>query len=286
MPRLLAVGHVTWDRLAGQEVLGGSASYAALAATKLGWEAAVLTAAGADFLASRDLPGVRVFLRDSPVTTRFESVYEEDGSRRQVVTSRADDVDLGVLDDAWRNPDVLLLAPVAAEVAGFTAQAFEAAAVGAMAQGWLRETDAQGTVSPRGWVDPQRDLSGVHACFLAEQDLPDAARAAQDLLAFVPIVALTRGWEGLRLYTRDGVRDVCSLPRAEVDPTGAGDVFAASFLVRYHETNDMLEAAAFGACAASCVVEGLGTTSLGDRREVMHRMDLRRRLIEEGDWDE
>jgi sugar/nucleoside kinase (ribokinase family) len=71
-----------------------------------------------------------------------------------------------------------------------------------------------------------------------------------------------------------------------VDPTGAGDVFAACFLVRYQETGDPLEAAAFGACAASCAVEGVGATSLGDREEVLRRMALRERMIETGDWDE
>ena len=36
MPRMLAVGHVTWDRLKGGQALGGSVSYATLAARKLG----------------------------------------------------------------------------------------------------------------------------------------------------------------------------------------------------------------------------------------------------------
>jgi sugar/nucleoside kinase (ribokinase family) len=79
---------------------------------------------------------------------------------------------------------------------------------------------------------------------------------------------------------------VPALPRAEVDPTGAGDVFAAAFLVRYHETGDALEAAAFAACAASCVVEGIGASTLGDRAEVLRRTALRERLIEGGDSEE
>ena len=66
-----------------------------------------------------------------------------------------------------------------------------------------------------------------------------------------------------------------ALPRTEVDPTGAGDVFAAAFLVRYQETGDPLEAAAFGACAASCAVEGVGTSTLGDRAEVEQRLEQR-----------
>ena len=49
---------------------------------------------------------------------------------------------------------------------------------------------------------------------------------------------------------------------------------------------DPLEAAAFAACAASCAVEGVGTTSLGDREEVLRRMALRERMIETGEWDE
>jgi sugar/nucleoside kinase (ribokinase family) len=278
---------VTWDRREGGEVLGGSASYTALTAQKLGWEVAVLTSAGPDFEPERDMPGIRVFLRRGAATTRFQNLYEKDGTRRQFLISRSDDIDLGAVDDDWQDPDVLMLGPVAAEIGRGAAQCFEAGAVGALAQGWLREFGSDGLVSPRNWPDPAADLLGVHGLILSEQDIPDAARAAREWLSYVPIIALTRGWRGLFLHTRDGVQDVPSLPRAEVDPTGAGDVFAASFLLRYHETGDLLQSAAFGACAASCAVEGVGTSTLGDRDEVERRLEMRRRLIDEGEaeWE-
>ena len=57
-----------------------------------------------------------------------------------------------------------------------------------------------------------------------------------------------------------------------LDPTGAGDVFATAFLVRYQETGNPSEAAVFACCAASCVVEGVATTTLGDRAEIMFKM--------------
>jgi len=56
--------------------------------------------------------------------------------------------------------------------------------------------------------------------------------------------------------------------------------------VRYQETSDPLEAAAFAACAASCAVEGVGATSLGDRAEVERRLELRQRMIDGGEWEE
>jgi sugar/nucleoside kinase (ribokinase family) len=285
VPRFLALGHVTWDRLADGQALGGAASYAAQAAHKLGCEAAVLTSAGPDFDPPRDLPGITVFRSLAPSTTRFQNVYQDDGTRRQVLPSRAGALDLAVLPDSWRDPDVLLLAPVAGEVGAQAATAFGAEVVGATAQGWLRQFAPDGTASARSWRDPAGDLAGVHAVFLSEHDLPPG-EIASALLRYVPIVVVTRGWAGLTLLTRDASYDVPSLPREEVDPTGAGDVFAASFLIRYSETSDLLEAAAFGACAASCAVEGVGASTLGDRAEVERRMVLRERLIDEGEWEE
>jgi 1D-myo-inositol 3-kinase len=159
---------------------------------------------------------------------------------------------------------VLLLGPVAGEVAAGTAAAFAAEVVGAGAQGWLRAFDADGTVSACDWPDPGADLAGVHVLLLSEHDLKDAGERARTFLTYVPIVALTRGWEGSRLFTRDGVQDVPTLPREEVDPTGAGDVFAATFLIHYDRHGDAWEAAEAATCAASLSVEGEGWSTVPD----------------------
>jgi len=239
------------------DVLGGSAAYTALTAHRLGWEVGVLTSAGPDFDPAKEMPGIEVFVHPSPATTRFVNNYDEDGTRHQVVVARADDIELGPLPDEWRTPDALLLSPVAGELNAFGSGALEAGAVGAVAQGWLREIAPGGKVSARKWTTAARDLAG-----------------------------LTRGVQGLTLMTRKGEYEVPTLPRTEVDPTGAGDVFAAAFLVRYQEVGDPLDAASFAACAASCAVEGVGATSLGDRDEVLRRVELRDRFLEEGEWDE
>jgi sugar/nucleoside kinase (ribokinase family) len=286
MPRLLAVGHVTWDRLKGGEVLGGSVSYAALAARKLGWEAAVLTSAGPDFEPARDLPGIDVFVRSASATTRFENVYDEDGTRHQMVRARADEIDLAPLPEGWRRPDVLLLCPVVGELHGPLANAFEAEVVGATAQGWLRAQDADGTVFAREWRSPGADLAGVHALVYSEQDIDRPDERARAFLEHVPMVLVTRGYRGLSLVTRSGVQEIPAWPRPEVDPTGAGDVFTTGFLLHYQETGDPAEAAAYGSCAASCVVEGLGVSRLGDRAEIERRLQERERYLESGDWEE
>jgi hypothetical protein len=286
VPRLLAVGHVTWDRRPEGDVLGGTVTFAAHTVRKLGWEVAILTAAGPEFDAARDLPGVPVFRTFGAATTRFRNEYGSGGTRHQVLMARGDDVSLTPLPEEWRNPDALLLGPVAGELREFPVSAFDASCVGAVAQGWLRAVDAMGNVSPQEWTKPARDLAGVHVLFLSQHDLPGGAARAREFLEQVPIVALTRGWQGVTLLARHGSEEIPAYPRPEVDPTGAGDVFAAAFLARYHESSDPSDAAVFAACAASCAVEGVGASSLGDRAEVEKRIVLRERLLEEGEWDE
>ena len=286
MSRLLSLGHVTWDRRDGLELVGGTVAYAAQCGRKLGWDVGVLTACGPDFEPARELPGVEVFRTTGATTTRFASAVDEEGLRQQWLQARAPDVELEPLPEGWRNPDVLLIGPVAGELPSHLALAFDAGVVGAIAQGFVRAVDEAGRVTPCEWRAPRADLDGVHVLFLSEHDLESAEERVGELLGLVPIVALTRGWRGLTLFTRDGRYDVPTLPRPEVDATGAGDVFATAFLLRYHECGDPLEAAAFGACAASCAVEGAGTTTLGDRTEIERRLVLRDKLLEDGEWDE
>ena len=269
------VGHVSWDERAGDDVLGGSASFAAITAARLGWQVALATAAGAEFEPSRELPGVSVFRTASATTTRFRNDYDPDGRRRQRLLARAVDVDFEVVPSDWRTPDVLLLAPVAGELAAGASLRFPADVVGAFAQGWLRHFGQDGGVTGKDWPHPERDLAGVGFLFASLEDVGGDPAAARRWLPHVELIALTRGGEGVDLIADEtAARRVLTLKRPEVDPTGAGDVFGAAFLARYHETGDVGVAARFGCAAASCAVEGIGTTAIPDREALEARLEL------------
>lgn len=272
MPLLVAVGHVTRDVLAQGERTGGAVSYASLCARRLGWEAAVVSRAAGSFDAARELPGVRAEIAPSRETTRFVNAYVE-GRRRQHVEALADPIDGSEVPDDLRRPEALLLCPVAGEIRTPLAGLFEAGVVAAVAQGWLREIGPDGRVAPRPWVGAEGDLAGVDVVFVSPDDLPGGAAAARALLAHVPRVVLTRGRAGVELLEPDRTTPVPALPAAEVDPTGAGDVFAAAFVVRYHECLDPVEAAAFAASTAAFAVEGVGASALASREAVTRRLE-------------
>ena len=62
---------------------------------------------------------------------------------------------------------------------------------------------------------------------------------------------VTLGAQGCRVHVGDEVRHIPVTPQEEVDPTGAGDIFAAAFFIWLHETGDPWEAAHFANQVAS-----------------------------------
>jgi ATP-dependent Clp protease ATP-binding subunit ClpA len=69
----------------------------------------------------------------------------------------------------------------------------------------------------------------------------------------------------------------------ERDPTGAGDVFAAAFLIQLGETGDALEAARFAACVAAGSVEGRGASQIPTREETERRLAAEEQRVEVGE---
>ena len=62
-----------------------------------------------------------------------------------------------------------------------------------------------------------------------------------------------------------------AFPVREVDPVGAGDVFAAAYLVAYHESRDPVYAATWASCAASFAVEAPGVAGIPTREHGSRR---------------
>jgi 1D-myo-inositol 3-kinase len=253
-PSFAAIGHVTNDRLASGIQPGGSALYAALTAARLGCDARVLTSFGEDFVGGDLLAEAGLAVEAIPAarTTTFEHVYEG-GRRRTRLLATAASLERPA------QADVVLVCPVAGEVAP---TALAGKLLGAGLQGWLRRVEPDGTVRPRPLGDPSF-LAPCHAVFCSAEDLgDDAPRATLALVATVPIVVVTRGAAGADVILDGQTHHVMAHPADLVDPTGAGDVFAAAFLVDLARGRDPLAAARHAARCAAVAVEGTGPSSL------------------------
>jgi hypothetical protein len=87
----------------------------------------------------------------------------------------------------------------------------------------------------------------------------------------VPIV-ITEGERGARVYSDGRWRHIAAFPCDSPDPTGAGDVFAAAFMVAFQEGKDVAYAAAFASAAAVLSIRASGLSSIAGREEIERLM--------------
>lgn len=270
-PVAVVCGHVTLDRVGAGLVPGGSAWYAAHALRALGAQARVLTSAGPDYPVAA-LAGVEARVAAAPRTTVFVNVHAPGGGRTQRVEASAQPLDPASLPAAWRGADLLYLAPVLGELAP---RAFAAVAgarlVGLGVQGLVRKVGPDGAVLQPRWSFAPGDLAGVTAAFVGEDDLRGQGDLLARLAAAVPIVVFTRGAAGCEVIAGGRTLRAGVFATREVDPTGAGDVFAAAFLFALARGADPAEAARLGAGAASVIVEGVGGETLERVGEAFER---------------
>lgn len=256
-PDFVVVGHVTVDELPEGLRPGGSVLYAGLLAHRQGLRVGILTSHGADF--PRDVlpPEIEVVSVPAPATTRFALDYTPEG-RTLTIRARAAPLEPAHLPPHFAEAGIAYLAPVADEVSPDLAAAFPEAAVGVGAQGWCRRWDQAGNVAMRAWADPAGVLRRAQALFLSSDDVAGWESQALELYQQVPVGALTLAARGALLFVNGERHHVTPAPATEIEPTGAGDVFAAAFLIRYNATGDPHEAASYAAVAGALTVEGEG----------------------------
>lgn len=268
-PDFLAIGHVTLDLTERGPVPGGAALYASITAARLGWRSGIVTVGAGqeaeEFLGSLDL----VVNESSDVMTTFEMSYSGDG-RSLILRDLAPPIEEEWAPADWDDASVVLLAPVFQEVPGSVVGRFSRSLLGVSPQGWLRETSAGGCVRPTDWYDAQV-LARADVVILSEMDIP-GRRIPDQWLEHGGIYILTMGRRGAVMRHEGRWFSIPAYPAREADPTGAGDVFAAAFLIRYFETNDACAAGLFASCAASLKVEGSGAGAIPTREQIQRRM--------------
>ncbi len=256
-PDFVVVGHITLDTANGSALLGGAA-YSALAASRLGRRVGLFTSYGPDLKPGPDLDEVQVMARSTPRSTVFRNSYRA-GRREQRVLSASLPLNQAEIPPTWRQAAIVHLAPMVGEVGPEFLEAFPGALMGASTQGWVRRIGPEGVVEPSPWAWSDQALSRLDAVIFSLEDVAGDEALILRWAAQARCLVLTEGKRGAWVYCHGEKRHIKAFRVAKVvDPTGAGDVFASAFLVKWAEGMDPFQAAAFAGVAASFVVEHQG----------------------------
>lgn len=273
-PDYLVIGTVCQDLTDEGPIIGGTVAYSGLTANNLGCKTAAITSFADDFAFADLLSDLQVVRQPSAATTTYQNVYVG-GHRQQYVRAVASKIENSLVPDAWRGAKIVQLGPLVQEVRLDIVELFPNSLIGVTPQGWMRQWDEAGRVYPALWKPSEDQLRRVRALILSEEDVGGDLGRVAEYARLVEIVVLTSGWKGSSVYWRGRVTHIPARDVREVDPTGAGDIYAAAFLVRLSETDDPHESAHFANLVASCSVERKGIAGIPTPEEIAECKKMR-----------
>jgi len=278
--KFLVIGNFTKDtiRTGNKEIdtFGGTASYGSITAKKLGCDTYVLSRGNHeldDWIRSLTSQGIKVELEESENVSHFINDYR-DGERKQFCTSDAGKIDFKDLGKM----DIIHIGPVFGEVTlDCIKKARKKAKILSLdAQGFIRLSDKEKIIT-KFWDERSEFLKYVDLVKInrIESKLVSKKTNYEEVCKEVTelgakIVELTLKERGSIVFS-DKVHNIPAYRTDLIDKTGAGDVYATAFAIRYFETKDVLESGLFASAAASFVVEDFGTKNIKDRNHVLER---------------
>ena len=262
----LVIGHVAHDLTPEGPRLGGTAAYSALTAHALGLRVGVVTSSGTETSldALKDIPVISL---SSPQSTTFENIYTEHG-RVQYLRAQAKRIDFNSIPELWRRSSIIHLGPIADEMDSVLPGSFSPALLGITPQGWMRQWDAENRVSSRDWMDAEPALAKAGAVVISREDVNGDDEVIEQMAHQTHVLAVTESAAGCVLYWHGDRRRFRAPQVPEVNPTGAGDIFAAAFFIRLLNTRDPWEAARFATLLASHSVTRVGLDGIPTMREI------------------
>lgn len=300
--KTLVIGHVTHDHYQEGLVAGGCAYYGAMVHARLSGTTHLVALVGEDFICDDALKDLSATVHRSGKTTVFANYYPPDAPRIQLLEAMADNIYPHHIPAGFEDADLVHLAPVLSEIelSAWDFSAFSGL-VAINVQGWIKvagdavdaedferfqqrgvggkhSQNAARRVVQKPWTVRGEQLAGIDIACLSEEDIIGQGDLLERLIAAIPVVALTLGEHGSRIYVDGQPTEVGIYPTEIVDPTGAGDVFAAMFTHKIAEGLLPSEAARFGAAASSIVIEDIGARALF-RPDFVQELERRAQLV-------
>lgn len=256
-PDFLVIGHICKDLLEEGSIIGGTAAYSGLTARNLGRQVGIITSFSSDLDIGDLWHDAEIICLDSAATTTFRNIYHGE-TRQQFINALAGKIGPEAVPLAWRRCPIVQFGPLVQEVDEEIVQLFPHSLVGVTPQGWMRQWDEQGRVSATAWSPSEKVLSSVKVLIFSEDDIAGDMALVRAYAKLTEIVVVTKGYKGSTVYHSGQAKYFPTHQVVEIDPTGAGDIYAAAYLVRLEETGDPYEAARFANYVATRSVEKRG----------------------------
>ncbi len=115
----------------------------------------------------------------------------------------------------------------------------------------MRQWDEQGKVTNRDWPEAGSILPKADAVIISIEDVNHDENLIARYRSQTALLIVTEGQRGARIYQGEHMLRFQPPATLEVDATGAGDIFAATFFYQYFETGNIVSAARLATLTAA-----------------------------------
>jgi sugar/nucleoside kinase (ribokinase family) len=160
------------------------------------------------------------------------------------------------------------LGPIAREIQPSLIDHFSECSIFITPQGWLRAWDDEGQVHLAQWPESPVVLSKADVTVISIEDVYGDEDRITDMADSSDLLVVTEGAMGARVYLLGEMRRFSAPCVDEVDATGAGDIFATTFFILFHQTRDPWAAAKAANQMAALSVTRSGLESIPRAEEI------------------
>ncbi|MCX8183681.1 MAG: PfkB family carbohydrate kinase [Crenarchaeota archaeon] len=289
--RIGVIGALTIDvnvsRGGSYSYMGGGGFYSSLSLSRIGVETVLFTAYGPDmnpeWVESLKRKGVKVYATELDRSILFENVYQ--GNSRLQKTSGEPSRKIVVERSKLSAFDAIHVTPVLNEVDHRVFKELEEAGckVSIDAQGFIRASGVDGRVQHVKRMLSEDALSRINYVHMnVDEQFFFLNSDVKELFEINPkmIVELTNSEHGSMVVYKQGCFYMPVFNVETLDPTGAGDVYAAVFLAKHLETGSLVESSLYASACSSIKAEKTGPFFDFSVNEIEDRVRELKRLIE------
>ena len=240
--KYLTIGHVCMDIDQNSNYkLGGTVSYSGQLANALNCSCTIMTSYSSTFKFEDYLCGIELINQGSEMTTCFGNDYSS-GTRVQKLFSVADEIRIDGLSRIYPEYDIIHIAPIFHELDLSIQQIIpEHSFCLVTPQGWLRD------IKDEQIIKRNMDLRVFknRIIIISQDDIDLTSSECLEISEHCQILVVTRASQGASLFVNGKEAHYKAIKVKEIDPTGAGDIFAAAFAIEYYRTGNADKAVKF-----------------------------------------
>ncbi len=268
---ILTIGNLTEDiNIINNKVhksIGGTSFYAYKVAEKLGYDLRIITEISDKLNVSKKINPKKIISQKTQLHTIFENTYF-DGQRSQKVLNVPGKIKAkNILKKIEKlAPKIVFYCPILNELDSGFFNLFNKSVKICNLQGFMRKTSNQSILSKKNL--PNINFKFFDAVILSEIDTN--FENALKISSSSKIVCYTMGKRGVKIIINNEIKFFKTLNVIDIDETGAGDVWGASFIIFYYLMKKGLnESAALSNISASLSVTGISDKKIPKYNEIL-----------------